>query len=163
MLKVKELLTKILQTLPTKADVSSIPTKTSDITNDSNYKSITYPYAGGSPDNEVTSLTTGTWTVTGEIPLGIGTHLITVKARTAANATGRRTMILSSNNNPDSSGSLAVMASTHAAAVNGDYTDLLVTMLYIVTTDNHKIYVKLFQNSGTTLACNTRVADVLFG
>ena len=116
-------------------------------------------YRGGSPENQVTSLNNQTWTVVGDITLPAGQFLVWIKTRIASNANGRRTLLLTNNNNADASGALSVSAQDHRAPVNGDYTDL--ACLNFINVDSQTTYyIKVMQNSGSNLGCATRVIAV---
>lgn len=156
MLKVKELLTKILQTLPTKADVSNIPTKPADV-------GVIVDYNGGSPDNQVTSVPHNTWTVLGSITLtDPGVYIIMATARYNANANGYRGIFLATNNSPDSSGGLQVATTDYRAPANGTFTFCSFTSTRTVT-ERTTYYIKAIQTSGSQLTVAPRVSTVRVG
>lgn len=155
MIKVKELLTKILQTLPTKADVSSIPTKPADV-------GVIVDYNGGSPDDLVTAIPHNTWTVLGSITLDPGVYIIMATARYTANANGYRGIVLATNNSPDSSGGLQVATTDYRAPANGTFTFCHFTSTRTVT-ERTTYYIKAIQTSGSQLTVAPRVSTVRVG
>lgn len=120
---------------------------------------LTAPKTGGAPDNVVTTLGSSTTPSTvGSITLNKGTYLIIASVRFASNATGRRVVGLSDSQNSNSwYNELSVQTDT---PVNGAVTYTRVVTLYTCDTDNKKVYINAYQNSGSSLAIVPRCAVV---
>lgn len=85
----------------------------------------------------------------GSFELTRGTWVVSVSARFASNATGRRAVNMS-----DSSGGSAINAfwGDGSAAVNGAYTYLRMASTVRVTDATHTYYINGYQNSGSALS-----------
>lgn len=99
-------------------------------------------------DQDTTSLATGTWTNLASFTLGVGVWLITAIGRFTANATGRRSIVLTTTS--AGSTSFAREFADTSAAVTGGQTMAQFAVPYNNTT-SRTVYLTAFQNSGGSL------------
>ena len=124
-----------------------IPTKISDLTNDS-IGSVTI-LSGGTK-----SLSTGTsWQNVMELELAPGSWFVVVTCNFASNATGRRGVCMSTTATGSQTGHNVLRTAT---AVNGTYTTLQFSFPVEVS-ETTTFYINAYQNSGGNLNCYPRI------
>lgn len=136
----------------------NVPTKVSDLTNDSGYLTST-DFARISTNFDTVSVANNTWTTVGTFtPASAGRYLIHIHVQLSSNATGYREVIVTASANGTSAISRQLTATV--PAVNGAVTSVLIVGGYTLAA-NTTYYVRVRQNSGSALSSNFSGVEIL--